>query len=170
MSLSQPVARPGSRSPLYRSVPRLREALLIGGLLRVAGAGLVAAALAGCSTLPAADEDLMVTGSVRAHPASLPVPQGAAPSGVAPADWTHAKLALEQALAAREKDASIPWENRDSGVHGTATPIGAARNDGCRDFMISLVDGKVADRWVQGEACKSRSGLVLHQVRVLGRA
>jgi hypothetical protein len=36
--------------------------------------------------------------------------------------------------------------------------------------MISLVDGKSADRWVQGEACKSRTGTTLNQVRLLGRA
>lgn len=115
------------------------------------------------------DEDTLVTGSIRPTPAAYRVPEGTAPAGVATADWTQAKLALDQALAAHEKDVSIPWENRDSGARGTATPIGAATASGCRNFMISLVDGKSADRWIQGEACKGRAGIVLSQVRVLGR-
>ncbi|MFG1345599.1 RT0821/Lpp0805 family surface protein [Xanthobacter autotrophicus DSM 431] len=144
------------------------------GLRLVPGAWLLAACLAaglaGCSTLPSLEEDGLVTGSIRPTPASLKLPEGAAPKGVAAGDWVQAKAALDQALAARDKDVSIPWENRDTGAHGTATPIGAQRTGGCRDFMISLVDGKTTDRWIQGEACKATSGLVLQQVRILGRA
>ncbi|QRG08514.1 hypothetical protein EZH22_09620 [Xanthobacter dioxanivorans] len=139
------------------------------GLGLFPAAWLVVAALGGCSTVGAMDEETLVTGSVRPTPAAYHVPEGAAPSGVSAGDWAQAKIALDQALAARSKDASIPWENRDSGARGTATPIGTARGSGCRDFMISLVDGKAADRWIQGEACKGRSGTVLSQVRVLGR-
>lgn len=140
------------------------------GLRLVFGAWLLVATLSGCSSLPGLDDDTLVTGSVKPTPASLKLPEGAAPKGIAAGDWMQAKLALDQALAAREKDVSIPWENRETGAHGTATPIGAARAGGCRDFMISLVDGKVADRWIQGEACKAASGVVLQQVRILGRA
>lgn len=151
--------------PLYRSTARLRE-----GLGRAALAGLVVAALGGCATVGVSEDDGMITGSIRATPAALRVPDGAAPAGIAHGDWVQAKIALDQALAAREKDVSIPWDNPATGTRGTATPVGPSRAGGCRDFMISLVDGKVADRWVQGEACKARSGTVLSQVRVLGRA
>ncbi|ABS67721.1 conserved hypothetical protein; putative signal peptide [Xanthobacter versatilis] len=144
---------------------RRREALC-----RMAAAGLVVAGLGGCSTVNVSPDDAIVTGSIRATPASLPVPDGLAPTGIAPSDWVQAKIALDQALAARNKDVSIPWDNPETGSRGTATPVGAARAGGCRDFMISLVDGKTADRWIQGEVCKARSGTVLSQVRVLGQA
>ncbi len=149
---------------LYRSVVRRRE-----GLGAVAGTCLLAASLAGCASSPFHDDDSLVTGSIKATPASLPVPEGPAPKGITAGDWTQAKLALDQALAARDGDVSVPWDNPETGARGTATPVGPTQA-GCRAFMISLVDGKSADRWVQGEACKSRSGTVLNQVRLLGRA
>lgn len=165
----RPRAFGGRRLSLYRSLVGLRE-----GLGRAAGAGLVAgllaAALGGCASAPPlGDDDSLVTGSIRPAPVSHEAPRGAAPKGISGADWTHAKLALDQALASREKDISVPWDNPESGARGTATPVGPVRA-GCRDFMISLVDGKSADRWIQGEACKGGSGTVLSQVRVLGRA
>lgn len=132
-------------------------------------AALLAVPLAGCASVPLQDDDSLVTGSIKATPASLPVPDGPAPKGIAPGDWTQAKLALDQALAARDGDVSVPWDNPETGARGTATPVGPTQA-GCRAFMISLVDGKTPDRWVQGEACKSRGGTVLNQVRLLGRA
>lgn len=144
----------------------MREALRAG-----LGAALLiaAAACAGCSTIPPAEDDL-VTGSISPRPAALPLPEGDAPKGIASSDWTAATFALDQALASREADISVPWENSDTGARGTATPIGSKRAGGCRDFMIAVVDGKAADRWVHGEACRGRGGTVLNQVRVLGRA
>lgn len=160
------VTPPAGGRPSYRSLERLREVLRMAG-----GAALLlaAAACAGCSTAPQFDDDL-VTGSIRAHPASLRLPEGGAPKGIAATDWTAAKLALDQALASGDKDASVPWENADTGARGTATPIGAVRPGGCRDFMIAVVDGKSADRWVHGEACRATGGMVLSQVRLLGEA
>lgn len=155
----------GSRSFLYNRLRRACE-----GLRCLVGLGLLAVALAGCATPGAVDDDLLVTGSIRPRPVALPVPDGAAPKGIAAGDWAQAKLALEQALDSHQKDVSIPWENRETGARGTATPIGTARAGGCRDFTISLVDGKTEDRWIQGEACRARSGTVVSQVRVLGRA
>lgn len=133
------------------------------------GACLLAALLGGCATAPLHDDDSLVTGSIRATPASLPVPEGPAPKGITAGDWTQAKIALDQALAARGGDVSVPWDNPETGARGTATPVGPTQA-GCRAFMISLVDGKSADRWVQGEACKGRTGTVLSQVRLLGSA
>lgn len=154
----------------HRSAPPPREALPRGGGLGIAALLCLAFAAAGCSTVGTADDQL-ITGSVRPHvtPVSAPLPQGAAPKGIAEPDWAEAKAALDQALSSREKDPSIPWENKASGASGTATPIGPERA-GCRDFMISVVDAKAGDRWVQGEACRARSGFVLNQVRILGRA
>lgn len=153
-------------TPPYRSLAPLREALRTG----LAGTLLMAVvACAGCSSVPLADDDL-VTGSISAQPAALKLPQGAAPKGIAASDWSAAKLALDQALVSGQADISVSWENVDTGARGTATPIGPQRAGGCRDFMIAVVDGKVADRWIHGEACRSRSGTTLSQVRVLGQA
>ncbi|MFG1359248.1 RT0821/Lpp0805 family surface protein [Xanthobacter pseudotagetidis] len=156
----------------HRSAAPRREALPQGLGRGILGAALLclAFASAGCSTLGTPDDQL-ITGSVRPHatPVSAPLPQGAAPKGIAEPDWIEAKAALDQALTSRDKDTSIPWENKASGASGTATPIGPERG-GCRDFMISVVDAKAGDRWVQGEACRARSGFVLNQVRILGRA
>lgn len=153
-------------TPPYRSAARLREVLRRG---LAAALLLTAATCAGCSSLPQGDDDL-VTGSIKPRPASLQLPEGDAPKGIAGADWIAAKLALDQALVSGEKDISVPWENAETGARGTATPIGETRAGGCRDFMIAVVDGKSADRWVQGEACRARGATVLSQVRVLGRA
>ncbi|WP_164738468.1 RT0821/Lpp0805 family surface protein [Aquabacter cavernae] len=128
-------------------------------------------ALAGCGALRLGEPaDPMITGSIKVQPASLPVPSGEAPSGIAAGDWAQAKLALDQALASPDKAASIPWDNPKTGARGTATPIGTAGADGCREFRIGVV-GTGGEQWVQGAACKDGKGAVmLSQVRVLGRA
>ncbi len=45
-----------------------------------------------------------------------------------------------------DKDASLPWENPETGARGTVTPLAAAyTQDGstCRDFLASYVrDGR----------------------------
>jgi surface antigen len=53
-----------------------------------------------------------------------------------------------------------PWENPQTGAHGTITPIAAAYRDNgveCRDFLQSYVHDK-AEAWMQGEACRSHAG------------
>ena len=144
-----------------------------GTAVRRASFGSVAAfslALAACGTVQLPEVDPIVTGSLKAQPASLPMPQGPAPDGIAPSDWAQAKIALDQALSVRELGASIPWDNPLTGARGTSTPLGALKDNGCRDFRIGIVDTK-GEQWVQGEACeRSRGAIDLAQVRVLGRA
>ncbi|MEW6255536.1 MAG: RT0821/Lpp0805 family surface protein [Pseudomonadota bacterium] len=111
-----------------------------------------------------------MTGSVKIQQAALTVPEGEAPSGIVASDWAQAKIALDQALASPDKAASIPWDNPKTGARGTATPIGSAGADGCREFRIGVV-GAAGEQWVQGSACKdAKGGVSLSQVRVLGRA
>ena len=160
------VALPGGGTPVYRSRSGRREALRAG--LGVALAAVLAFC-AGCSG-SRFEDDALVTGSITPKPVSLPMPEGAPPKGIAASDWRAAKLALDQALVSTEKDVSVPWENAETGARGTATPIGARRADGCRDFMIAVVDGRSADQWIQGAVCRSGSSTTLSQVRVLGRA
>ncbi|WP_198019017.1 RT0821/Lpp0805 family surface protein [Azorhizobium doebereinerae] len=138
----------------------------------MATACLLTLALSGCGTLGLRDDDLLVTGSIKPLPVSLAVaaPEGAPPAGIAAGDWTQAKLALDTALSAKEEAPSIPWENKATGAHGTATPLGAPKDNKCRDFRIGVVD-KGGEHWVQGEACRDGKGLVtLGQVRLLGQA
>ena len=153
---------------LYRRIRAYRTArrMVVAGAL-----------LSGLAVLPACGSmrigetaDPIVTGSIKPQPVALQVTGGDAPDGVSPGDWTQAKLALEQALASPDKAASIPWDNPGTGARGTATPIGAAGADGCRDFRIGLVN-TAGEQWVQGSACKDSRGMVnLTQVRLLGRA
>ena len=60
------------------------------------------------------------------------------------------------------KDASIPWENANTGAGGNITPLAASYNDGsltCRDFLASYVRGP-AKAWLQGEACRTAHGKI----------
>lgn len=163
-----PAPKDGDIAPLYRGLVRARTALRR-AVPCSALALLLATGLCGCGTLGFGGDEL-VTGSVRAQKVLQPEPpEGAAPRGVAQADWTEAKLALKTAFAARDADPSIPWENAATKARGTATLFGRTRDGGCRDFMISIVD-KSGDKWVQGEACRSQEGIALNQVRVLSKA
>lgn len=157
----------------HRSLQKLRE--VPARLLRAARGGLALGGLlacGACASFGITDDDALVTGSItpRPTPVSIQLPVGAAPKGIAEADWAAAKGALDVALLSREAQASLPWENKASGAHGTATPISPVRAGGCRDFLISVVQDNVADRWIQGTACKDGEKTVLSQVRLWGGA
>jgi hypothetical protein len=75
-------------------------------------------------------------------------------------DLAYARAAATEVLKRDEKNASLPWENPNSGARGTVTPIASAyRQDGrtCRNFLASYVKGR-AEAWLQGEACKEAQG------------
>lgn len=92
------------------------------------------------------------------------VPTAAARKGSGPdmaeVDLAIARAAASEVLSRGGKDASLPWENPQTGARGTVTPIASAYNqDGfvCRDFLASYVkDG--AEAWVRGEACRLHKG------------
>jgi surface antigen len=73
----------------------------------------------------------------------------------------------EDIIAASEATAALlsrgkggPWENPQTGVRGTITPIAAVYRDNgaeCRDFLASYVHDK-AEAWMQGEACRIGAG------------
>ncbi|WP_188583486.1 RT0821/Lpp0805 family surface protein [Azorhizobium oxalatiphilum] len=134
--------------------------------------GVLSLAVAGCGSLGLRDDDTLITGSIKPQPVSLtvPVPHGAPPEGIAAADWAQAKLALDTALDSKETAPSIPWENRETGARGTATPVGGLKDNKCRDFRIGVVDAK-GEHWAQGEACRDgKGGTTLSGVRLLGQA
>jgi surface antigen len=81
-------------------------------------------------------------------------------------DLAYAKAAASEVLRRGEKDASLDWENPQTGARGTVTPIASAyTQDGqtCRDFLASYVRETVQS-WMQGEACQDKGAW---QVRAL---
>ena len=93
---------------------------------------------------------------------SIPPPPSAKDAGGLPpeADLAFARAAASEVLGRGEKDASLPWENPQTGARGTVTPIASASvQDGqtCRDFLASYVAGP-EQAWLQGEACKQKEG------------
>ena len=75
-------------------------------------------------------------------------------------DLTFARAAVTDAFSRPSKDASVPWENPQTGSRGTVTPIAAAYTDNgkqCRDFLASFVQGR-NESWMRGEACEEQKG------------
>jgi surface antigen len=76
-------------------------------------------------------------------------------------DLAYARKVAADALARGGKDASIPWENPQSGAGGNITPLATSYNEGgftCRDFLASYIKGE-SQTWLQGEACRTHGGL-----------
>jgi surface antigen len=77
------------------------------------------------------------------------------------ADLAFVRNAASDVLTRGDKDSSQPWQNPQSGAHGSVTPIASsyADNDGrsCRDVLASYVNGHT-ERWLQGSACRTPRG------------
>jgi surface antigen len=101
------------------------------------------------------EDKIEPTGAVQtaaAKPASGP--------DMAEGDLAIARAAASEVLSRGGKDASLPWENPQTGARGTVTPIASAYNqDGfvCRDFLASYVKNG-AEAWIRGEACRQHKG------------
>lgn len=82
------------------------------------------------------------------------------PDTMSLADWSLAGAALREALGGKDENASVPWQNPDTGSGGTVTLVAAAyTQDGfpCRNFIASNVrEGKEA--WFSGTACRLHRG------------
>jgi len=88
--------------------------------------------------------------------------QVAAANVVAPSetDLAYARAIAADAVGHGAKDASVPWENPNTGAGGNITPLAAPYSEGaltCRDFLASYVNGQ-AQTWLQGEACRTAHG------------
>ena len=97
-----------------------------------------------------------VTGSI-AHPVSA-VSSSALPSET---DLVFTRMAVVDVLKRGAKEISTPWENPSSGARGTVTPIASAyERDGltCHDFLASYVRKPAPETWLQGEACRGKTG------------
>ena len=75
-------------------------------------------------------------------------------------DLAYARAAASDVLAHDGKDASVPWQNPNTGAGGNITPLATAYVEGgqsCRDFMASYVHGESQD-WLRGAACRTSQG------------
>ena len=84
---------------------------------------------------------------------AIPKPAAQAP---AEGDLVIARAAVSEVLTKGGKDASMPWENPNTGARGTITPLASAYSqDGvtCRDFLASYVKSGT-ESWLQGAACR----------------
>jgi len=131
-------------------------------------AGAVAVVLCGLATggctyqlhslLAKDDADGDVTGSI-----SRPGEAGGRTADAAPAaetDLAYARAAASDALARSGKDASVPWQNPNTGAGGNITPLASSYTEGgasCRDFLASYAHGGTED-WLQGAACRTSQG------------
>jgi surface antigen len=82
-------------------------------------------------------------------------------SGPADVDLAYARAAASDVLARGGKDASVPWQNPQTGAGGNITPLATAYSEGglsCRDFLTSYVHGGSHD-WLQGAACRDAQGV-----------
>jgi hypothetical protein len=93
---------------------------------------------------------------------SITPPPGAKQVGDLPpdSDLVFTRAAVSEVLSRAGNDASVTWENPQSGARGTVTPIASVYDqDGqtCRDFLASYVQGS-SQAWLRGEACKQPRG------------
>ena len=101
------------------------------------------------------DSDTETTGSIVR-------PGGDAVAAATPsqADLAYASAAASDVLARGGRDASVPWQNPQTGAGGNITPLATAYSEGglpCRDFLASYVQGG-SQNWLQGAACRTTSG------------
>jgi surface antigen len=148
-----------SRRLLYSGTAALRLSGYWRGLAAV-GATVSTLAACGCSyqlSSMFSKDDRETTGSI-----ARPVEQydDAAVTAPAAVDLAYARAAVSDALARGSKDASVPWQNPQTGAGGNITPLATAYSEGgllCRDFLASYVHGGSQD-WLQGVACRNPSG------------
>ncbi len=86
-------------------------------------------------------------------------------SQVSDRDMAYARAAASEVLRRGGNGTSQPWENPETGVRGTITPVASAySSDGftCQDFLASYVragsGSGSGEGWMRGEACRVHKG------------
>jgi 17 kDa outer membrane surface antigen len=75
-------------------------------------------------------------------------------------DLVIARAAVSEVMSKGGKDASVSWENPQTGARGTVTPIATARSEAgltCHEFLASF-EREGSSSWMQGEACRANKG------------
>jgi surface antigen len=104
-----------------------------------------------------ADADVAQTGSIGGADRQVTAANVVVPSET---DLAYARAVAADVVGHGAQDASIPWENPNTGAGGNITPLAAPYSDGalsCRDFLASYVRGQ-AQAWLEGEACRTAHG------------
>ncbi len=93
--------------------------------------------------------------------------QSVAPRAVSPLsadlgeeDWRRAKGALSVALDPQGSGAKVSWDNPDTTLRGTFTPVGqpfVKSDEICRAFLAT-VTGQSSESVLQGTACRPSGG------------
>jgi hypothetical protein len=116
---------------------------------------------------PLVDEDPITTQSV------APKPISPLSAELGEEDWRRAKAALAVALDPQGAGSPVSWDNPDTTIKGTFTPVGQpfVRSDEiCRAFLAS-VQGQATTSSLQGTACRPSGGdWVVKDVRPFKRA
>jgi surface antigen len=147
----------GLRMPFqYRARPSVR--LMRGTRVPVTAALMLALASGGCSFQLGSmfDQD---EARVRTT-ASIPSAAASSRAATRAQSDTALRAAASELLTRNDPNASLPWENPQTGARGTVTPIADAYTQAgltCRDFLASYVQGDSED-WLQGEACRAERG------------
>jgi surface antigen len=160
--------RKSGRRSLYNGTAGLR--LRFRRSRRVVPATLVAVALcalafSGCSyklaSLVSSDDGdpPQSTGTIAATPANA----AAKTPTQAELDLAYARVAVSRVLSrggTDGSDASVAWQNPQSGARGNIMPLASAYSEAglaCRDFLASYMHGESHD-WLEGAACRNASG------------
>ena len=127
-----------------------------------AGAFALALSVGGCSFSYQLDstfgkkDDGSLTGSLRTPAPAIKPVADLPPEG----DLVIARAAVSEVMTKGGKDASVSWENPQTGTRGTVTPIATAHSeDGvtCHEFLASF-EREGNSSWMQGEACRANKG------------
>jgi len=148
----------------YRSDAFLREAG------KILAAALVALSTTACSySLGMAgmdDEEPKATGAIAPAVAAPAAPVTLSPD-LNEEDWRRAKAALALALDPQGPGTQVSWDNPETAMKGSFTPVGApfVKNDEiCRAFSAQLSGSANAN--LRGTACRpSGEGWALMEVR-----
>ena len=148
----------------YRSSARFSEAM------KVLAAGLIALSTSACGMslgLSALDEDgPKATGSIASKTAV------ALSSDLDEEDWRRAKAALAVALDPQGSGAQVSWDNPDSALKGTFTPVAqpfVKDDEICRAFLAQITGQAIASS-LRGTACRPSGGeWSITEVRPAGR-
>ena len=136
--------------------------------LALAGAVLSGFAAAGCSVsfpilgLSSKAEDEVVTTSsiLPSRGTSKPGPLASLSSELGPEDLRRAEGAMAVALDPQGNGAAVSWDNPQSGVKGSFTPVGGPflrADEICRAF-IAHVAAQTGPKRLQGTACRPSGG------------
>jgi surface antigen len=109
--------------------------------------------------------DEITTGSIKpanpaANAAATATPSRTAKTPPNERDLAYAREVASQVVSREGKDASLPWENPQTGARGTVTALTSAYTQAgvtCRDFLASYVQAG-SEAWMQGEACRQSQG------------